>query len=181
MEAKSLHYSGLLTTLQLRLAEGCWRNGFHDRFVQSGIFSNLENFYSRHGSIDTIKIWSKHLHVQLPSSASKYTQESVYWIYFSSWLVKNLARNFWAYYRRSAKYTYVKEDYKKKVLKFLSSLNLKNAPTSNYNKCEYNWCLLWMDLKSSFAVVFLLRLLGNFCCAWSWPRRPIWILICSFA
>ena len=39
MEAKSLHYSGLLTTLQLRLAEGCWRNGFQDRFVQSGILS----------------------------------------------------------------------------------------------------------------------------------------------
>ena len=38
-----------------------------------------------------------------------------------------------------------------------------------------------MDLKSSFAVVFLLRMLRNFCrawslawsLAWSWPRPPI--------
>ena len=33
-----------------------------------------------------------------------------------------------------------------------------------------------MDLKSSFAVVFLLRMLWNFCrawsLAWSWPRPP---------
>ena len=135
MEAKSLHYSGLLTTLQLRLAEGCWRNGFQDRFVQSGILSFLENFYSRHGSIDTIKIWSKHLHVQLPSSASKCTQESVCWICFSSWLVKNLARNFWAYILSPECEIYKR---KKKSLKVSVFTQLESALTSNYNKCEYN-------------------------------------------
>ena len=98
-----------------------------------------------------LKFEENSLHVQLPSSASKHTQESVYWICFSSWLVENLARNFWAYYRRSAKYTNVK----KKVLKFLSSLNLKSALTRYYNKCYFIGAFYWMDLKSSFAVIFL--------------------------
>ena len=180
MEAKSLHYSGLLTTLQLRLAEGCWRNGFHDRFAQSGIFSNLENFYSRHGSIDTIKIWRKHLHVQLPSSASNVPRKvstgfafplnwSRIWQEISELIIAGV-RNIHTW----------KEGYQKS-LKVTVFTQLEKRSNKILQQMLLYWCLLLNGSEKLFCGRFPFAYARNFCRAWSSPRPPISILICSFA